>query len=219
MLQQLREAAFVLLANSICPTLRLINDPWPGINQYRAKWGKYLVCLWHEVNLYGLYFYRDRRFSALMEASAKGDVLAAAATSFGIRNFRITDSFKDPQTIKGTIGFIKYLKQGNAGAIALDGPNGPYHVPKKGIFIIAQRSESEIIPMGIWYARKIIIKNRWDKYQVPLPFSQVALLFDEPFSIAGLNEGNTDLYTQKLSQRVDLIMQEAQRLGKSLLAK
>ncbi len=177
MSQQFKKAGFILLANLICPTLRLINDPWSQMNQYRDNFGKYLVCLWHEVSLYGLYFYRGRGFSALMEASAKGDVMAAAANSFGIKDFRITDDFNDSQTIKGTIGFIKYVKQGNGGGIALDGPNGPYHVPKKGIFVIARKSESEIIPMGIWYQRKIIMKNRWDKYQLPLPFSKVVLLF------------------------------------------
>lgn len=98
--------------------------------------------------------------------------MAAAATSFGIRNFRITDNLNDRQTIKGTIGFIKYLKQGNARGIALDGPNGPYHVPKKGIFIIAQRSESEIIPVGIWYARKIIIKIAGINTRCPCPLAK-----------------------------------------------
>jgi lysophospholipid acyltransferase (LPLAT)-like uncharacterized protein len=219
MFQTLRKAALALLANFICRTLRLMNDPWAQSHPYRAHCGKYLICLWHEVHLYGLHFYRDNGFSILVEASAKGDILAAVAHSFGVKTFRITDHLNDPQNIRGTLGFIKYVKQGNVGGIALDGPNGPYHVPKKGIFMAARRSGSEIIPVGIWYERKITLKSRWDQYQLPLPFSKVVLLFDEPFPTAGVNKKDADLYAQKLARRVDLIMQKAAELGKNLLAK
>ena len=219
MFQASRKAALVLLAKLICPTLRLVNDPWTHGDQSGANRAKCLICLWHEVHLYGLYFFRHSRFSTLVEVSEKGDVLAAVANSFGIKTFGITGSCKEPQNIKGTIGFIKYVKQGNVGGIALDGPNGPYHVPKKGIFVIAQKSGSRIIPVGIWYERKITIKYRWDRYQLPLPFSKVVFMFDEPFSTVGLDKKNADLYAQQLAQRVDLIMRKAEQMGNNLLMK
>jgi lysophospholipid acyltransferase (LPLAT)-like uncharacterized protein len=200
----------------IGPSLRLIGTPFAEFDIQRSQ-GKYtLFCIWHEVNGAGFIYYRDRGAGALIEASAKGDLLAAVANHYGIKDFRITDNPKDMQTVKGTIQFLKYLKAGHDGTIAIDGPNGPYHIIKPGIFALAQKTGHTIRPAGVWYSRKFTWYWRWDKYQMPLPFSKVYIYIDKPFSLPEtLDESTLNPLTARLKETLDFCMAEAERLGEA----
>lgn len=160
----------------VAPTLKIVTDQDILVNDYIGQGRRLLFCIWHGTNFIGIYWFRRRNCAALMEASLKGDVLAYAANFYGVKDFRIKDDTRDPQTVRGTINFIKHLRAGGHGTIALDGPNGPYRIAKPGFVQIARKSGASILPAGIAYARKIVFKRRWDKYQLPLPFSRVALV-------------------------------------------
>jgi lysophospholipid acyltransferase (LPLAT)-like uncharacterized protein len=182
--QFFKKKSLIWLYRLISPTLRL---DCAEINAQTAKYlqagRSILFCCWHEVTFAGFYWFRRRDAGVLMEASLKGDVLAAMANSYGMRDFRITDDHKDPQTVRGTVGFIKHLKAGHCGVIALDGPNGPRRAAKPGMVKIAAKANAVIFPVGAAYSRKIIFRKRWDKYQLPLWGSKAALRVLQPLEI------------------------------------
>jgi lysophospholipid acyltransferase (LPLAT)-like uncharacterized protein len=127
------------------------------------------------------------------------------ARYLGYQDFSVSDNPKDKQTVKGTLQFIKYLKQGHDGVIALDGPNGPLHVAKPGIFHVAEKTNTLIIPIGVWYKNKIFFKNRWDKYQFPLPFTKCIISIGDPFLISGnLSDAIIAENMLRLSKKIDL---------------
>lgn len=167
----------------VAPTLRLITRPEEKLAPYLEQNKSILFCVWHEANFIGFYWFRHRNCGVLIEGSNKGDVLAAVANYYGFKDFRVTDNPKDTLTVRNTIGFIKHLRASNHGVIALDGPNGPYRVAKPGFVQIAKKTGAVIIPGGIAYSRKLILRYRWDKYQLPLPFSKVALVFRKTIAI------------------------------------
>ena len=215
-MQLLKKFLLITAYRLIGPTIKLLNNPWRDIEKFKAKHKPLLFCLWHEITAYCFYFYRNQKASALMESSKKGDVLAAIGRQLDYKDFRITDNPGDRISVKGTIQFIKYLKEGHDGVVAMDGPNGPYHVPKPGALQIAQKSGATIIPLGVWYSKKITFKSRWDKYQLPLPFSKCVLLMGEPFVLPEQLDNKTN--TEKLKElaaRIDRLMLEAEELGRS----
>lgn len=208
----------IFLYRVIGPTIRLINDPEPVLDAIRAQKKNILFALWHESTALCFYYYRQRDASALFESSAKGDALVGLAKHFGFEAFRITDNPGDTRSVRGTIQFIKYLRAGHDGTVALDGPNGPYHRPKQGIFAIAGKSNSAIIPVGVWYEKKVTLFWRWDKYQVPLPFSQAVLLPLPPYPLPDdLSETGVTEEIKKLALVVDEANRQARILGEKLL--
>jgi lysophospholipid acyltransferase (LPLAT)-like uncharacterized protein len=210
----------IFLYRVIGPTIRLLNDPEPILDKVRARGKNILFAIWHESTFECFYYYRQRGASALFEASTKGDSLAGLAKFFGFEGFRITENPHESLTVRGTIRFIKYLRAGHDGTVALDGPNGPYHNPKQGIFAIADKSNSEIIPVGVWYEKKFTCFWRWDKYQVPLPFSRAVLLPLEPYPLPPeLSETAVKEEIKKLAAVVNRAGLQAEELGEKLLRK
>lgn len=195
-------------------TGKMANDPEPRLKELKANGKNLLFAVWHESTAGCFWFYRWRKAGILREASAKGEVLAAMSKHFGYQDFKITDNPNDRISAKGTIQFIKYLREGHDGVVALDGPNGPYHEPKPGAFAIAQKSNSQVIPVGVWYSHKIVLKTRWDKYQIPLPFSKTILLVGDP--IEAPEKMDENMLVAKLKELTDKIAElnkKAEELG------
>lgn len=166
------------------PTLRLDCAAVEAlVDEYIRQGKSVLFCIWHEVSFIGFPWFQHRNGSALIEASLKGDVLAAVANYYGFKDFRIKDDPGDTQTVRNTIAFIRHLRGGGHGTIALDGPNGPYRAAKPGFVQIAKKSGAVIIPGGIAYSHKITFKRRWDRYQLPLPWSKVVLAANKPLEL------------------------------------
>ena len=60
-------------------------------------------------------------------------------------------------------------------AVALDGPLGPRHEPKKLAFYLSEHAEEEFVGISRSYSSCIPLSHRWDKYVIPLPFSKVSV--------------------------------------------
>jgi len=208
MVQFFKKIFLILLYRIICPTVKILNNPGKKLagikKQYPGK--NLLFSLWHESTFICFYFYRYKNACFLREASKKGDVLAAMSHHFGYKDFAITDKPRDRTTVKGTIQFIKYLQEGHDGIIALDGPNGPYHAAKPGVFSIAKKTNALILPVNVWYQRKFFLKKRWDKYQVPLPFSKCIIKIGNPFPLPEkIDENNIKTYINKLVKEIEIL--------------
>ncbi len=65
-------------------------------------------------------------------------------------------------------------------AITPDGPTGPARVMKAGAVIAAQRASIPLVLLGVAYSKKYIFKS-WDKFEVPKFFSNVTLVYSNPF--------------------------------------
>ncbi|GBR75375.1 hypothetical protein NO2_0056 [Candidatus Termititenax persephonae] len=211
-----KKIGLILLYRLVSPTLRLDSTEVDAlVAQYLGQGRSILFCSWHELSFIGFYWFRQRGAGALMEASLKGDVLAAMSNFYGIKDFRVTDDYKNPQTIRGTVGFIKHIKQGNCGVIALDGPNGPRRVAKPGMIKIAQKTNAVIFPIAAAYSRKLVLRRRWDKYQVPLLGAKAALRVMKPLEIpASLTEENEKALYEEVVSDLNRAMEVAEKAVK-----
>ena len=74
--------------------------------------------------------------------------------------------------------FVELIRLARSGAnlgIAIDGPYGPRFEIKPGMFLLAEKAKMKIVPIKIKASRKINIPWRWDRYEIPLPFSKVTV--------------------------------------------
>lgn len=178
---------FIVLYRFLGSTVRVVGDPLDDprerLRGYRRE-GKHVIFgVWHGMSTVNIFWYRHRGGSALVEDSWRGDVLAGVLNHFGFRDFRISTGHRPRKSERGVLGFVRFLRQGHDGSIAMDGPAGPARVPKPGILHIAARSGLPILPSGAFYTRSIRLGKRWDGFEIPLPFSRCHVAFGDPIFV------------------------------------
>ncbi|MCG2725180.1 MAG: lysophospholipid acyltransferase family protein [Elusimicrobia bacterium] len=117
---------------------------------------------------------------ALVSKSGDGEYLARMLNNLGFRTVRGSTSSGATRSL---LKLIIYAKKGLSIAITPDGPKGPRHKIQNGVIFLAQKTGLPVIPMGSALSKKIIF-NSWDKFQLPLPFSRAALVYDKPFFVS-----------------------------------
>jgi lysophospholipid acyltransferase (LPLAT)-like uncharacterized protein len=71
------------------------------------------------------------------------------------------------------------VKQQVSPAITPDGPKGPLHEFKPGAIMLSQITGKPILPVAVAASRKYTFRT-WDAFELPLPFSRIAIAYGEP---------------------------------------
>jgi tetraacyldisaccharide 4'-kinase len=77
---------------------------------------------------------------------------------------------------------VEKARLGHTIGITPDGPGGPRYTVQPGVVRIAQLTGTPIIPLT-WGARPRWVASSWDRFQIPMPFARVSVIFDEPFYV------------------------------------
>ncbi len=78
------------------------------------------------------------------------------------------------------------LEQGYHVALALDGPRGPAGVIQPGAIYLARKTGRPIICVNIRIERSVRLHLRWDRLEIPLPFSPGTGTLSDPIDVIGL---------------------------------
>lgn len=104
---------------------------------------------------------------------------------------------------RALVSLIKCLRAGNHVAITPDGPKGPIHKVKPGIFKLLEHSEVKVYPLAI-AANKFWQFNSWDKMFLPKPFSKVTIAQGEAFHLdCNESQSNFEVETKNLEKRIN----------------
>lgn len=161
-----------------------------------------IYATWHCHLLAPLYFsrkyYLHQLTPVLMASPSRdGEFIAAVARHLDFLVFlgsRHKGGVKALQTIAG------YLRQGHIAGVVADGSRGPARVAQKGLIFLAREAQAPIIPLAVAARRKITF-NTWDRFELPLPFSPLAILAGEPLWVrpeargAALEDARRELET------------------------
>lgn len=115
--------------------------------------------------------YDFRSISVIVTADKRGDYIEQMIESFGAKALRVRDGLKMKETFSNILNEAQ--KEGKVLATALDGPLGPLHKPKRLLFLLAKQADKEMVYVYFTYSRCIRLKNRWDNYVIPLPFTTI----------------------------------------------
>jgi len=127
----------------------------------------------------------------------RGDYISDVCKYFGYETIRVPDVSDGENNLSGLIRIIKREDDSNI-AIAIDGPLGPYHVPKDFAIISALLSKRRIMPISFSAKREIELKRRWDHLKIPLPFNELKVIFKEPIEV--LREDKKEQFASLKSQ-------------------
>jgi hypothetical protein len=139
-----------------------------------------IYTIWHRQEVIMTYAQRGRNLVGLISKSKDGEYMARILMRFGF-------SFVRGSTTSGGFlslrSLIKAARSGFSLAITPDGPKGPVFKVQPGAIYLAQKAGIPVIPCASAYTKKKILRS-WDKYQFPLPFGRIQVVYGAPFYVA-----------------------------------
>ena len=136
---------------------------------------------WHGEQCTLLHQHRGQNIGIMSSLSKDGELQAGILKRFGFFVARGSSSRGGERAL---IELIRHLRRGNSAAFAMDGPRGPLHDVKPGIIYSARKSGRSIIPVSVAPKSYMVLEKAWDKYELPRPFTEVAIAYGEPIPIS-----------------------------------
>ncbi|MEM7334590.1 MAG: hypothetical protein AAF490_21110 [Chloroflexota bacterium] len=172
-----------------------------------------LWAFWHEqlspFIMYGDRFIGGENFCLVrLGGDPRGDIiLKKLASKMGGESYGVDMQGNPVASGRAVLRVIQALKAGKQSFLAPDGPDGPAFVPKKGVAFLAKKAGAVVIPVGA-IASPMLHLNRWDKYQLPLPFSKIHFHLGKPL-VANRKDDEADLL-KKITNALSDIRYQAQ---------
>jgi lysophospholipid acyltransferase (LPLAT)-like uncharacterized protein len=209
--QRLLASVLYFMARTYAMTLRIRWDNRTGFFLDEIG-GPAIYCLWHNRLSLSMEAYLEQTrhrslgkgLAALISASRDGAFLAAILERFGVQPVRGSSSRRGPQAL---LELTSWAERGYDLAITPDGPRGPCYVVQEGVMSLAQLTGLPIIPFGFYAHRKIQLKS-WDRFQIPLPFSQCDLSLGKPVYVP---REATDAQREEIRRQVEQILKNISR--------
>ena len=117
--------------------------------------------------------HKTRPVDVIVTADTRGNYIEHMVQRCGGHALRVPDGYQAFAALKKIVQDT-YEKEQSL-AVALDGPLGPRHEPKKLAFYLSEHADEEFVGISLSYSSCFRLKSRWDKYAVPLPFSRVTV--------------------------------------------
>jgi len=164
----------------------------------------FIAVFWHGkyVPLFALLRGRAPGARIFTSRSFRGAVIGEVSRRFGFRAVEIPDRGGDV-----SLALMREALAGApAGAVAVDGPLGPYHSVKRGAIELASELGFALLPISVAARRKRVAAARWDRMEFPRPFSAVHLEAGEPIAVPpGLDEAGVEDWSRRVRDALDAI--------------
>ena len=115
---------------------------------------------------------RDLQPIVIVTADSRGDYIESVIQKFGGKALRINFSAFDKEKYKT---LQELIIKNNIIAIAMDGPLGPLKEPKRLPFYLSGCAGRNVIGINAKYQKVLRLSHRWDKYVLPLPYSDIKI--------------------------------------------
>jgi lysophospholipid acyltransferase (LPLAT)-like uncharacterized protein len=148
------------------PELELVRDrPWVLAFFHGKQWP--------------LLAWKRRRPTVVMVSLSKDGQIQSRALS--ILGFTVVRGSSSRGGARGLAAIVRKLGAGgHDAAFAVDGPRGPYGVPKPGVFLAARRAGAVMVPMGSAIVGAKTFARAWDRFALAWPFARVSVVLGAP---------------------------------------
>ncbi len=170
---------------------------------------------WHQHMLFGVHALLALRpeglkVGFLISPSVDGTAPAMLVEKIGGHVIRGSSTHTGARALRDYYETI--VKQQVSPAITPDGPRGPVHEFKPGAVMLSQITGKPILPVAVAASRTYTF-NTWDKFELPLPFSRVAIVYGEPVKIARTSDAEALAALQRqMAARLLALRGEAEAL-------
>lgn len=173
--------------------IRFENKSVPEVLSAEGK--NFIYAFWHGRQF--LLFHNHRHSGIVIPASESrdGDIQAEILYRFG---FDVVRGSSKRRGDRALLGLVDGLKKGKIIALAVDGPRGPIYEAKQGVIYLAGKLNKPIIPVATSAKRYWLLDKIWDKYLLPVPFSEGIIMYGEPIIVEGISEEELETNRRKL---------------------
>ena len=149
-----------------------------------------IYTVWHCHLLFPLYYVRRYYphlppLVVMASPSRDGEFIGEVARGLG---FTVCFGSRRKGGVKALQRLADYFRQGYSCGLIADGSRGPARVAQKGVLYLARETQAPIVPLAVAARRKITFRT-WDAFELPLPFSRLALLVGDSLPVALSDRG------------------------------
>ncbi|MGE3973132.1 MAG: lysophospholipid acyltransferase family protein [Bdellovibrionales bacterium] len=170
-----------------------------------------VYAFWHGDELAVIPLSRFYKVATMTSTSRDGELLDRVVRWLGVKTSRGSSTRGGVTALKG---LLRHSQNGYNPCVAVDGPKGPYHKAKPGVFQISKVLEAPIVPLAIAASHKHIFEKSWNKAQLPFPFSKVAVVWGEPLPMVT----SEDPRDPELATRLESALAAAGHAARKLIA-
>lgn len=171
-----------LLACLLNVWVRTLRVKWVGKHRLEhAAESPRVFAFWHGQQM-ALLAARPRwPIVTLVSWSRDGVVQASVMRTLG---FDVVRGSSSRGGAAGLRGVLRAVEAGADAALAVDGPRGPARHVKPGALALARRTGARLLPVAS-AANRALVLGAWDAFELPLPFSTVAVAIGPAFEALG----------------------------------
>jgi lysophospholipid acyltransferase (LPLAT)-like uncharacterized protein len=198
---------------------------WMGMLDYKVAYydrsvdpvfpecrGQKIYIFWHEYILFPFYLRGHCNMAMLLSRHRDAEIMSYAAYHMGFQ-------FVRGSTNRGGVTAIRELLAKSREmhlTITPDGPRGPRRKMAPGPVYLASKLGLPLVVMGYGYDRPWRVKNAWDKFAIPRPFSRArAIPSHEIFIPPNLDRDALEYHRQKIEDLLNRLTLEAEAWAES----
>ncbi len=126
---------------------------------------------WHGDEVALIYLVGRYKLATITSTSKDGEMMNTVIRLLGGKTSRGSSTRGGVNALKGLIRIVK--KENRPASFAVDGPKGPIHQVKPGIFEFSRLTGGEIFCVGVACDRKWVFEKAWNKAYLPKPFAKI----------------------------------------------
>lgn len=206
--------------------------PWAGFLLYRALFLTWRIQIhesedlkraqknntprvyahWHGDELGILYLLKPYKACAMISTSSDGAIMDRLVRLLGAETSRGSSTRGGISALRG---ILRLAKDGWSPSVAVDGPKGPYHKVKAGVFEIAKLTEAEVFPLTVACSNAWVFEKAWNKTYLPRPFARLSVVFGPALPRIKRDD---DAHDVQLASRLEIALLDAERHARLILA-
>jgi lysophospholipid acyltransferase (LPLAT)-like uncharacterized protein len=148
----------------------------------------------------------------MTSTSTDGEIMNTALKLLGAKTSRGSSTRGGVSALKG---LIRLSKAGRNCTFAVDGPRGPIHEVKPGVFELSRLTNANIYVCGVFCDRAWHFPKSWNKTYFPKPFAKIFVLWTGP--INAINK-STDPRSTDLASTLQKQLFDARRNAANFIA-
>jgi lysophospholipid acyltransferase (LPLAT)-like uncharacterized protein len=193
-------------------TWRIQIEESAGLQQALKTDEPLVFAHWHGIELSIVPLVRPYRIATMTSTSKDGQLIDFVIRKFGGATSKGSSTRGGIGALKGLVRLM--IKEGYRASMAVDGPKGPLHQVKPGVFEISRIAGARIVPVGAASNRQINFSKSWNKAFLPKPFARVSVVFAEPWPAISREQ---DAKSPELSARLAAHISNACQLAEAHL--
>jgi lysophospholipid acyltransferase (LPLAT)-like uncharacterized protein len=150
----------------------------PGLLEAKSKGEPLIFAHWHGDELCIVPLVTPFKIATMTSTSQDGALIDYTIRKLGGATSRGSSTRGGVGALKG---LVRLMHSGYRASMAVDGPKGPLHKVKPGVFELSRLADAQIVPMGAACSRAIVFEKSWNKARLPKPFSRIHVVFSEPW--------------------------------------